>query len=70
MTIRDINDIMPKIDDMRWGALMNRAPTTKTLKDMNSIFPDNGRWHTVFEEDDFMIIDGKEVRKKDPHAWT
>lgn len=70
MNIRDINDMMPKIDNMRWGALMNHAPTTKTIKDMDAIFPDNGRWHTVFEEDDFIIIDGKEVRKNNPQRWT
>jgi hypothetical protein len=23
----DINDVMPKIPSMKWGALMNRAPT-------------------------------------------
>lgn len=70
MTIRDINDIMPKIDNMRWGALMNRPPTNKIIKDMNAIFPDNGRWHTVFEEDDFIIVDGKEVRKRSLKSWT
>ena len=25
--MKDINDIMPKIPNMRWGALMNKAPT-------------------------------------------
>ena len=68
--MKDINDIMPKIPNMRWGALMNKAPTSEKVKEMNKIFPDNGRWHTVFEEQDQITIDGKEIRKKDPTKWT
>ena len=41
---------MPKIPNMRWGALMNKPPTNKKFEEMNKIFPDNGKWHTVFEE--------------------
>ena len=46
----DINDVMPKIPSMKWGALMNRAPTSGKVKELNRIFPHNGKWHTVFEE--------------------
>ena len=46
----DINDIMPKIPSMKWGALMNKAPTNRKVNELNKIFPDNGKWHTVFEE--------------------
>lgn len=69
-TARDINDILPRVPNMRWGALMNRAPTSGRVREMNRIFPDNGRWHTVFEEDDSVTIDGRQVRKKDPSKWT
>ena len=62
--MKDINDIMPKVQNMRWGALMNKAPTNDKIEEMNKIFPDNGRWHTVFEEQDQVIVDGKEIRKK------
>ena len=47
--MKDINDIMPKVPNMRWGALMNKPPTNKKFEEMNKIFPDNGKWHTVFE---------------------
>ena len=67
---RDINDIMPKVENMRWGALMNRPPTSRRVQDMNRIFPHNGRWHTVFDVDDSVIVDGVEVRRKGPHRWT
>ncbi len=67
---RDINDIMPKVKNMRWGALMNRPPTSRRVNDMNRIFPHNGRWHTVFDVDDSVIVDGVEIRRKDPDRWT
>ena len=68
--MKDINDIMPKVSNMRWGALMNKPPTSDKVKEMNKIFPDNGRWHTVFEEQDSVTVDGKEIRKKNPDKWT
>ncbi len=55
----DINDVMPKIPSMKWGALMNRAPTNGKVKELNRIFPHNGKWHTVFEEKDHTYIDDK-----------
>ena len=27
--MKDINDIMPKVPDMKWGALLNKKPTNK-----------------------------------------
>ena len=68
--MKDINDIMPKIPNMKWGALMNTPPTNDKVDEMNKIFPNNGKWHTVFEEPDVITIDGKEIRKKDPTKWT
>lgn len=68
--MRDINEIMPKIPNMRWGALLNTIPTNKKVKEMNKIFPDNGKWHTVFEEEDKVFIDGIRVWKKNPESWT
>lgn len=68
--MKDINDIMPKVQNMRWGALMNKAPTSDKVQEMNKIFPDNGKWHTVFEEQDQVTVDGKEIRKKNPDKWS
>ena len=68
--VRDINDIMPKIKNMRWGALMNNPPTSQRIQDMNSIFPHNGRWHTVFDVDNSVIVDGVDIRRNDPDRWT
>ena len=34
----DINDVMPKIPSMKWGALMNKAPTSNKVEELNKIF--------------------------------
>ena len=68
--MKDINDFMPKISNMKWGALMNKPPTSKRIEDMDKIFPSNGKWHTVFDQKDEIIVDGKQIRKKDPNKWT
>jgi hypothetical protein len=68
--MKDINKIMPKIPDMSWGALLNKYPTNDKVKQMNKIFPHNGKWHTVFEEDEQVFVDGVRIWKKDMNAWT
>ena len=68
--MKDINEIMPKIDNMKWGALTNRPPTKERITEMDRIFPDNGKWHTIFEHNDLISIDGKHIRKKSPDRWT
>lgn len=70
MTAKDINDILPKIPNMRWGALMNKPPTHDKVRQMNRLFPHNGKWHTVFEEKDKVYIDDKLIWKKNPKSWT
>ena len=68
--MKDINEVMPKIPQMKWGALMNRAPTNNSVKELDKIFPANGKWHTIFEEKDHTYIDGSIVWKKDKKSWT
>jgi len=55
---------------MNWGALLNKAPTNEKIDHMNKIFPHNGKWHTVFEEEDNVFVDGKRIWKKDFKSWT
>lgn len=68
--MRDISGTMPKIDNMKCGAPTNRPPTKKRISEMDRIFPSNGMWHTVFEHEDVISIDGKRIRKKSPDKWT
>ena len=41
--MKDINEIMPKIPNMKWGALMNKKPTNSKIDELNNVFPH----HTV-----------------------
>ena len=56
--MKDINEVMPKIPNMKWGALLNKKPSSKKVEELNNLFPHNGKWHTVFEEKDVAYIDG------------
>jgi hypothetical protein len=64
--MRDINEIMPKVPNMKWGALTNAFPTNDKIKEMDKLFPHDGRWHTVFEEPEQVFVDGVRIWKKDP----
>ena len=55
---------------MKWGALLNKKPTNKKIEELNNLLPHNGRWHTVYEEDDVSIIDGIPIIKKDKDSMT
>jgi hypothetical protein len=68
--MKDINDIMPKVPNMKWGALLNKKPTNKKIEELNNLLPHNGRWHTVYEEDDVSIIDGIPIIKKEKDSMT
>ena len=68
--MKDINDVIPKVPNMKWGTLMNKAPTNDKVEELNKIFPANGKWHTVFEETDHTYIDGNLIWKKDKKDWT
>ena len=55
---------------MKWGALLNKKPTNKKIEELNNLFPHNGSWHTVYEEDDVSIIDGIPIIKKEKTSMT
>lgn len=64
--MRDINEILPKIPNMSWGALTNMPPTNRRITEMDRIFPHNGKWHIILEGRDEVFIDGKQIRKYKP----
>jgi hypothetical protein len=68
--MRDINDIMPKIPNMKWGALTNKYPTNKNVKDLDTMLPHDKKWHTVFDFDDHVYVDDVRVAKKEKKSWT
>jgi len=68
--MKDINEIMPRIPNMRWGALLNRVPTNKKVKQLDRMLPHDKRWHTVFEDQDTVYVDDVSVKKEEPEKWT
>lgn len=61
--MRDINEIMPKIPNMKWGALLNKFPTQKRVRELDAILPDDKRWHTVFDFKGSVYVDGTRIQK-------
>ena len=65
--MKDINDVLPKVPNMKWGALMNKAPTNDKVEELNKIFPANGKWHTVLKKRIthtlMVILFGKKTKK-------
>lgn len=68
--MRDINEIMPKVPNMKWGALTNAFPTNEKVKEMDKLFPHDGKWHTVFEEPEQTFVDGVRIWKKDANRLS
>ncbi len=68
--MKDINEIMPKIKGMRWGAVTNTSPTIAKFNEINRILPHDGKWHTIFEEPELVHIDGIAVRRKLADSMT
>ena len=52
------------------GVFMGVKPTNKKIEELNNLLPHNGRWHTVYEEDDVSIIDGIPIIKKEKDSMT
>ena len=52
------------------GVFMGVKPTNKKIEELNNLLPHNGRWHTVYEENDVSIIDGIPIIKKEKNSMT
>lgn len=69
--MKDINDLMPKIPNMRWGALMNKPPESAAqLRELDKFMPDDKKWHTIFEDSNEVIFDNKVIRKRTAESMT
>ena len=68
--MRDINEILPKIPNMRWGALTNLYPTNENIRKIDRQLKHDGRWHKVLETPDSTIIDDIAIVKKKPESMT
>lgn len=73
----DVNDRMPKVPGMKWGALFNwrleDAEVDSILK--APVFPEDGKWHSVLrdninKENNDIVVDGHVIRRSDDHKLT
>lgn len=68
--VKKLNKAMPKVPDMKWGALTNAYPTNAKLKEMNRLLPHDSKWHLLFEDEDEVNVDGVPIRRKNLDSMT
>ena len=68
--MKDINDLMPKIPGLKWGALTNLYPTRQVYQKLDKLLPHDKRWHTVFDTPDSTIVDDIPIVKKSRESMT
>ena len=68
--IKKLNELMPKIPNMKWGALTNFLPTNAKINQINKMIPHDKKWHSIFEETNQVHIDGVTVRRKSLDSMT
>ena len=65
-----LNKVLPKVPDMKWGAMTNIHPTNAKLKEMNRLLPHDSKWHLLFEEEDQVNVDGVPIKRKTLDSMT
>lgn len=73
--MKDINDILPKFPDMRWGVVLNWKPEDAEIDHLigTAPFPDDAKWHTMLrpnKDSKDLIVDGKVIRQSDDSKLT
>lgn len=68
--VRRLNKVMPKVYDMKWGALTNMYPTNAKLEEMNRLLPHDRKWHLLYEEEHQVNVDGVPIRRKNLDSMT
>ena len=68
--VKKLNKALPKVPDMKWGALTNAYPTNAKLKEMNRLLPHDRKWHLLFEDEDEVNVDGVPIRRKNLKSMT
>lgn len=61
---------MPKIPNMKWGAITNTLPTQAKVNQLDHILPHDGKWNLIFEEKDQVHINGKTIRRRTRQSMT
>lgn len=68
--MRDINKILPKLPKNYFGALLNFVPNKAEANEILKTFPYDSKWHTLLQDTNSMIIDGRIIRKQNAERFT
>ncbi len=68
--MKDLNDLMPKIPNMRWGAVTNFTPTNEKIKELDRMLPSDRKWHSIIESPGMVDVDGVTIRRKTRESMT
>lgn len=68
--MKDINELMPKIHGMQWGAVTNLSPTVANLKELDKLLKHDSKWHLVINDEDQVHVDGITIRRKTMESMT
>jgi len=70
--MRDINDFLPKIPNMTWGAIMNWRLSTAEIKELKRKppFPEDGKWHSIIQHDKTIHVDNIPIRRRSAESMT
>lgn len=61
---------MPKVPNMRWGALLNYTPNHAELKQLNRMMPKDKKWHTIIQDKESIHFDNRTIRKRSADSMT
>lgn len=68
--MKDLNDLMPKIPGLRWGAVTNLSPTLANLNQLNKMLKHDGKWHSIIKGDHAVHVDGIPIVQKKLESMT
>ncbi|MGC1709902.1 MAG: hypothetical protein WA799_08910 [Nitrosotalea sp.] len=68
--MKDINDMMPKIPGMKWGAVTNFSPTLDNINYLGHMLKHDGKWHSVIKGDQAVHVDGIPIVQKKLESMT
>lgn len=68
--MKDINDVMPRIPGMSWGAVTNLSPKIQNIKMLDQMLKHDNKWHMVIDTPNSTIVDHVPVVKKNAKSMT
>lgn len=68
--MKDINKLLPKLPKDSYATLSNFPLSLAEIKQTARMFRYDSKWHILFNEKDFITIDGKSILKQSAERFT